>query len=63
MDVVWVFSGLQDQEELKYSIKSADNISHGRKIIIGDTPLFENDAEHEKPPIVRWSLQAHITML
>ena len=56
MDIVWVFSGLQDQDELEYSVKSADNISHNRKIVIGDKPLFEADIKHEKPPIVRWSL-------
>ena len=56
MDVVWVFSGLQDQDELEYSVKSVNNISHNRKIVIGDKPLFEADIKHEKPPIVRWSL-------
>ena len=55
MDVVWVFSGLQDQDELEYSVKSVNNISHNRKIVIGDKPLFEADIKHEKPPIVRWS--------
>ena len=56
MDIVWVFSGLQDQDELEYSVKSVNNISHNRKIVIGDKPLFEADIKHEKPPIVRWSL-------
>ena len=42
MDVVWVFSGLQDQDELENSVKSVNNISHNRKIVIGDKPLFES---------------------
>ena len=55
-DAVWVFKGLQDQQELEYSLRSAKNFKHKKKLVIGDKPLFKTDAKHIKPPIVRWSM-------
>jgi hypothetical protein len=53
-DCVWVYKTSANPEELEYSIKSARNIEHGRLIVIGDQP--NQDVEHFKPPINRWSM-------
>lgn len=55
MDIVWVYKET-GSEELKYSIKSAGNLKHGRNIVVGDKPAYDIDAEHIKPHIVRWQM-------
>lgn len=55
MDIIWVYK-FNRTDELEYSIKSANNLEHNRKIVVGDKPLFESDVEHAKPAIVRWAM-------
>lgn len=56
MDCVWVYKSVGLQQELEWSIKSVKNIEHQNKYIVGDKPIFETDAIHIKPPIVRMAM-------